>query len=101
MNALIQQRVEEELARRTKEEQRRQEEERRKLLAEAGKDLVISRARAVVEERQESRTDRESPAIWAAVRALSSFVSDVSSRDQVRQSSIMVRGSYYEFFILY
>ena len=91
MNALIQQRVEEELARRTQEEQRRQEEERRRILAEAKKkqekeaeeDLVFSLARSVVEQRQETRTDKESPAVWAAVRALTSFVNQIDSHDQV------------------
>ena len=98
MNALIQQRVEEELARRTQEEQGRQEEQRRRLLAEAAarkkqeeeeeEEGVFSLARSVVEKRQQSRTDKESPAVWAAVRALSSFVNQISSEDQVRPLDI-------------
>ena len=86
MNALIQQRVEEELARRAEQDEARQEEERRRLLAEAAvrrKDSVIFRAREVVELRQETNTDRASPAVWAAVRALNTFVTDINSHTQV------------------
>ena len=86
MNALIQQRVEEELARRAGQDEARQDEERRRLLAEATvrrQDSVISRAREVVELRQETNTDRASPAVWAAVRALNTFVTDINSHTQV------------------
>ena len=86
MNALIQQRVEEELARRAGEDEARQEEERRRLLAEAAvrrQDSVVSRAREVVAARQETNTDRASPAVWAAVRALNTFVTDINSHTQV------------------
>lgn len=86
MNALIQQRVEEELARRAGEDEARQQEERRRLLAEAAvrrQDSVISRAREVVELRQQTNTARASPAVWAAVRALTAFVTDINSHTQV------------------
>ena len=86
MNALIQQRVEEELARRAGEDEARQEEERRRLLSEAvvrRQDAVISRAREVVDLRRQTNTARASPAVWAAVRALTSFVTDINSHTEV------------------
>ena len=85
MNALIQSRVEEELARRKEQEQERIETERRRLLAEANRqqseekrsrlEALVTKAREAVDRRVASQTDKSSPAVWAAVRALRNFIS--------------------------
>ena len=84
MNALIQRRVEEELARRKEQERERIETERRRLLAEANRqqseekrtrlEALVTEAREAVNQRQASQTDKSSPAVWAAVRALGNFI---------------------------
>ena len=84
MNALIQRRVEEELARRKEQERERIETERRRLLAEANRqqseerrtrlETLVTEAREAVNQRLASQTDRSSPAVWAAVRALGNFI---------------------------
>ena len=89
MNALIQSRVEEELARRKEQERERIETERRRLLAEANRQqseekrtrlaALVTEAREAVDRRVASQTDKSSPAVWAAVRALRNFIS--SRRD--------------------
>ena len=93
MNALIQRRVEEELARRRDQDQQRIETERRKLLDQANKReneerksrlvALVSEAREAVSRRLASHTDKSSPAVWAAVRALRNFI---SSRQEGGQS---------------
>ena len=85
MNALIQSRVEEELARRKEQERERIETERRRLLAEANRQqseekrtrlaALVTEAREAVDRRVASQTDKSSPAVWAAVRALRNFIS--------------------------
>ena len=85
MNALIQQRVEEELARRRQQEQERIEEERQKLLSASNNrrkyEELISAANDAVKERVVSGTDKSSPAVWAAVRSLTSFISSRHQSD--------------------
>ena len=85
MNALIQRRVEEELQRRRDQEAARLDQERRRLLdqtrlsAEAAARLaryeaLVAAAGEAVTARVSGATDRASPAVWAATRALRSFV---------------------------
>ena len=85
MNALIQQRVEEELQRRRDQEAARLDQQRRRLLdqtrlsAEAAARLaryeaLVAAAAEAVTARVSGATDRASPAVWAATRALRSFV---------------------------
>ena len=82
VNALIEKRVEEELARRKKIELERIEEERQRLLtARQGEETLASVVRAAsdaIERRVVTESDKSSPAVWAAVRSLRNFVSSRS-----------------------
>lgn len=91
MNALIEKRVEEELARRKKLEEDRVAFERQKLLAQANREQqqsalssIVQKASDAVNERISSGSDKATPAIWAAVRALRNFV---TSRKEVKTVS--------------
>ena len=97
MNALIQQRVEEELQRRRDQEAARLDQQRRRLLdqtrlsAEAAARLaryeaLVAAAAEAVTARVSGATDRASPAVWAATRALRSFV-DSRSGDTAAEAA--------------
>ena len=97
MNALIQQRVEEELQRRRDQEAARLDQQRRRLLdqtrlsAEAAARLaryeaLVAAAAEAVTLRVSGATDRASPAVWAATRALRSFV-DSRSGDTAAEAA--------------
>ena len=105
MEALIKQRAQKTLAKvRAKEEEERirmiEEAEKKRILLErirqealeedASTKVVIGRAEAAVQRRKAAGSEKSSPAIWAAVKALTQFVEGQEDRDrEVPQDIIM------------